>query len=203
MHRPDLKEILAWTLSATALASVLASSMGFFAQPTSAVQNDAGPVLLVRHADAPGKGEPIGFSLKDCTTQRNLNDKGRRNAERLGATIRASRIAIGMVLSSEWCRARETAQLLDVGQVHSAPEFDDLAFNGSHSAQLLSAERKTIEKWHGPSTLLIVTHSSNIAGLTDLEASSGAIYAVRLYQGHIQAKPFSFMPRVAQSNSAT
>src|SRR6266852_9607778 len=71
----------------------------------------ASHVVLVRHADAPGEGEPASFRLDDCSTQRNLGDKGREEARLLGTVFRERGINVAKVLTSRWCRSRETAAL--------------------------------------------------------------------------------------------
>ena len=83
-----------------------------------------GHVALIRHAATTGgAGDPPGFRLDDCTTQRNLTDRGRAEARRLGERLRAEGIAVGKVLSSQWCRCRETADLMELGPHEVAPTF--------------------------------------------------------------------------------
>ena len=73
---------------------------------------EGGHVVLVRHAiTTPGVGDPQGFKLEDCATQRNLTDEGRADAKRLGEVFRARRVPVDRVLSSPWCRCLETARL--------------------------------------------------------------------------------------------
>src|SRR5215475_8840624 len=81
-----------------------------------------GHVALVRHgATAGGAGDPPGFRLDDCATQRNLTDKGRAEARRLGERFRSEDVAVGKLISSEWCRCQETAALMDLGPVGLRP----------------------------------------------------------------------------------
>jgi len=77
---------------------------------------DGSAVVLMRHALAPGGGDPVGFKLRDCSTQRNLSDQGRAQAVNIGNTLRQNGINSPMVLSSQWCRCLETARLLDMGE---------------------------------------------------------------------------------------
>src|SRR4051794_34222309 len=74
-------------------------------------------VALMRHADAPGAGDPADFRVDDCATQRNLSTKGRADAARIGARLRSAGIAVDRVLSSPWCRCMDTATLLALGPV--------------------------------------------------------------------------------------
>jgi phosphohistidine phosphatase SixA len=132
-------------------------------------------VILMRHGDAPGRNEPVGFNLDDCSTQRNLSDKGRNEARELGEMFRGRGINITKVLTSRWCRARETAELLKLGAVENAPAFDNLEINKQRAAELLDREREQIASWRGPGVLLIVTHGSNIKALTGLDLEQGAM----------------------------
>src|SRR3989449_11669258 len=85
-----------------------------------------GHVALVRHgATAGGAGDPPGFRLHDCATQRNLTDKGRAEARRLGDQFRSEDVAVGKLMSSQWCRCQETAALMDLGPVELSPTFNN------------------------------------------------------------------------------
>src|SRR3546814_19163678 len=86
-----------------------------------AALKQGGHVAIMRHATAPGFGDPEGFRLNDCSTQRNLSDAGRAQARRIGDAIRAHGVTIGRVLSSRWCRCLETAALLGLGPVEAYP----------------------------------------------------------------------------------
>lgn len=80
-------------------------------------QADTHYYVLMRHAIAPGTGDPSNFQLADCSTQRNLSEEGRTQARRTGEAFRDKQIPVRQVLSSEWCRCLETAELLDLGAV--------------------------------------------------------------------------------------
>ena len=80
-----------------------------------------GAFAIMRHALAPGTGDPAGFTLEDCSTQRNLDDRGRAQALAIGAAFRARGVQFDAVLSSQWCRCQETASLLELGEVTPAP----------------------------------------------------------------------------------
>ena len=85
-----------------------------------------GHVALVRHgATAGGAGDPPGFRLDDCATQRNLTDKGRAEARRLGEQFRSEDVAVGKLMSSQWCRCQETAALMELGPVELSPTFNN------------------------------------------------------------------------------
>ena len=165
------------TLMVAALSASLLIILKWLANP-SAAQEDA-YVILLRHGDAPGRSEPRGFSLADCDTQRSLSDKGRDEAQQVGELLRAQRIKVTKILTSRWCRARETAQLLQLGAMEDAPAFDNLEFNKQRAAELLDEERNLIESWHGPGVLLIVTHGSNIQALTGIHLEQGTMIVAK------------------------
>ena len=194
------RRILRWTsITGAAVALSLVLSAWLIVR-TSATGLDGPSVILVRHGDAPGKGEPEGFNLAECRTQRNLSDKGRDDARHLGARFRASDIIITKILSSQWCRARETAKLMDLGPVEDAPAFNDLAFSKQRGNELLDLERKLIAAWNGPGVLLIVSHGSNIEALTDFHLAQGAGIAVSLRNGEVDAEPLNLAPATAKLN---
>jgi len=165
------------TLMVAALSASLLITLKSLTNP-SAAQEDA-YVILLRHGDAPGRSEPRGFSLADCETQRSLSDKGRDEAQQVGELLRAQRIKVTKILTSRWCRARETAQLLQLGAMEDAPAFDNLEFNKQRAAELLDEERNLIESWHGPGVLLIVTHGSNIQALTGIHLEQGTMIVAK------------------------
>jgi len=88
--------------------------------------HDGGTVLLIRHALAPGIGDPDGFRLDGCATQRSLSDEGRRQARAIGDWLQARGIGQARVYSSQWCRCLETAALLDLGPVTELPALNSL-----------------------------------------------------------------------------
>ncbi len=96
--------------------------------------------ILIRHALAPGTGDPENFQLDDCATQRNLSVAGREQARRLGDALKQRGIAVKQVLSSQWCRCLETAELMAVGEVEPFPAlnsfFRDRATEPTQTAQV-------------------------------------------------------------------
>ncbi|MFC3027755.1 histidine phosphatase family protein [Roseomonas sp. CGMCC 1.13459] len=132
-----------------------------------------GGIVLFRHANAPGGGDPPGFRLEDCATQRNLDALGRDQARRIGATFRAREIAVGQVLTSRWCRARETAELAFPGQSRPEPVFDSFFANRRDAAPRTEAARALLQGWAGPGALVITTHQVNITALTEIFPASG------------------------------
>lgn len=125
-------------------------------------------IILLRHAEAPGRGEPANFDLNDCSTQRSLSDKGRGEAMGLGQTLRALGVNVTKVVSSRWCRARQSGELLGFGPVEENRAFDNLDLNKDRAQFLLESERKMIASWRGPGVLVVITHSSNLKALTEV-----------------------------------
>jgi hypothetical protein len=123
-----------------------------------------GRVLMLRHANAPGSGDPPGFKLGECATQRNLDAAGRAQARALGAALRA---ALGKyanrttVYASQWCRARETAELLGLGPPKAAPFLNSFYSDPSASGRVLAGLRGFLAKLprDGP-PVVFVTHQA-------------------------------------------
>jgi phosphohistidine phosphatase SixA len=137
-----------------------------------------GHALLLRHALAPGTGDPSNFVLTDCATQRNLSAAGRDQARRLGAAIREAGVRVDRVLSSRWCRALETARLMEIGPVEPFPPIDSFFQDrGAGPAQTRAVE--AFLAGLGPSTVVMVTHQVNITALTGIVPRSGEGVVVR------------------------
>ncbi len=134
-----------------------------------------GAVALMRHATAPGTGDPPGFRLGDCATQRNLSGEGRAEAQRTGAMLREGGIAFSHVFASEWCRATETAGLLGLGPVVSLRAansfFEDRGVSARQTAALVAA----LSRLPPGSRAIVVTHQVNITALTGVVPRSGEI----------------------------
>jgi phosphohistidine phosphatase SixA len=139
-----------------------------------------GHVVLMRHADAPGGfGDPPGFKVEDCATQRNLSAKGRADARKIGARLRSEGIAFETILSSPWCRCIDTATLLELGPVKTEPTFGNVFVLRDQREALTSGARAVVDQWSGSGTLLVVTHGTNIQALTGIQPASGEIVVVR------------------------
>ena len=137
-----------------------------------------GVVALMRHGDAPGVGDPEGWRLDDCTTQRNLSERGRDEARSVGARLRAERIAIARVLSSPWCRCVDTATLVGVGPVQVEPAFANAFVLSGRRDALREGGQAVIGRWRGPGVLLVVTHGENIRALTGRSPATAEIVVV-------------------------
>ena len=139
-----------------------------------------GAIVLFRHATAPGVGDPAGFKADDCSTQRNLDERGRAEARRLGERFRSRKILVGAVLSSRWCRTRETARLAFGDQVRDEPAFNSFFRLPPEGKEAQTAQaRAVLQRWKGPGALVVVTHQVNISALTGSGAASGEGVVVR------------------------
>ncbi len=143
-----------------------------------------GSVVLMRHAVAPGVGDPSGFRLDDCGTQRNLSEDGRQQARRTGAAFRARSVQVGAVWSSQWCRARETADLAFAGLRVDQAVFNSFFGLPDSAPEQTRAAQALLTAWRGPQVLVVVTHQVNITALTGIVPASGeAVVVLPVAQG--------------------
>lgn len=153
------------------------------AQPSSLwtqLQSGDGYVVMMRHALAPGVGDPDGFRLNDCSTQRNLSAAGRQQAERIGKAFRDRKIPIASVRSSQWCRCLETAKLLNLKPVQAFPPLNSFFSNASTKKQQTEAVRRLIlASRTTQGVTILVTHQVNITALTDRVPASGESVVLR------------------------
>lgn len=146
----------------------------------------AGAIVLFRHATAPGGGDPSGFRLGDCATQRNLSETGRAQARRIGERFRAEGIAVTKVISSEWCRTRETAELAFAMPVERSSAFNSLFGRREREAEQSKAALGILSAWRGPGTLVVVSHQLTIGPLTGISTADGEGVVVRLEDGAVE-----------------
>ena len=133
-----------------------------------------GRVLILRHALAPGIGDPPGIQLDDCRTQRNLNDAGRAQARALGARLAAAGITQASVYSSQWCRCLETAQLLSLGPVEPLQALNSFFGRPEAQEETLAALRGFLARLPiDGDPVVLVTHQVTVSGLTGRGTPSG------------------------------
>ncbi|SDG45551.1 Histidine phosphatase superfamily (branch 1) [Onishia taeanensis] len=145
-----------------------------------------GHVALMRHALAPGTGDPAGFSRDDCATQRNLSTQGRAQARAIGERFRERGIAVNEVRASRWCRCLDTAELLGLGEVIPTPALDSF-FRDRGAADRQTRELgELIEAWSGEGALVLVTHQVNITALTGVYPRSGEILVLAPEDGALE-----------------
>ncbi|ADE40679.1 histidine phosphatase family protein [Candidatus Puniceispirillum marinum] len=143
-----------------------------------------GQVLFMRHALAPGTGDPGNFEMSVCATQRNLDDVGRQQARDLGATMASAGISFGAVYSSQWCRCLETAHLLDQGVVTPLPGLNSFYQAIVPRAATLQSLRQFLAGLDNAAVpVLMVTHFVTISAMTGMSVSSGGAVAYDIETG--------------------
>jgi broad specificity phosphatase PhoE len=138
-------------------------------------------VLLMRHAETvPGIGDPLGFNLNDCATQRNLSDAGRAQARAWGASFVANGVAVGGVFSSRWCRCMDTARLA-FGRIDTWPalnsHFDSPQFAALQAEQVNGGIAVRMQK---NKVLVLVTHQVNISAIAGVTLGIGEAVVLKV-----------------------
>jgi broad specificity phosphatase PhoE len=137
-----------------------------------------GQVVLLRHTTTtPGAGDPPGFRVEDCGSQRNLSEEGRAEARRLGAAFRTRDIPVGQVLSSRFCRCLETARLA-FGRAEPHPPLDNLIHDRRREPERAAAIRALAGEPPPAGNLVIVTHGVNIAAAIGLHPAQGEMIVI-------------------------
>lgn len=176
-------------IPAALLALVLVAAMAWPSPASSAPKDEAlwqalakggGVVALMRHALAPGGGDPANFTIGNCATQRNLSEAGRNQARATGALMRKQGVAAVRLYSSQWCRCKETARLLGFGEPQELPALNSLHGRPQNrDAQVAELKRfiAALPK-HAP-THILVSHHATIGALIDVYLGSGDLVVVR------------------------
>ena len=135
-----------------------------------------GKIVFIRHALAPGGGDPDNFKLNDCSTQRNLNQDGIEQSKRIGFFFKENKIPIDKVLSSEWCRCKDTAKYAfkNFKTFDALNSFYSSKFEKNKNKQIKDL-KKYINQWNSKDNLVFVTHYVVILEILDVAPSSGEI----------------------------
>jgi broad specificity phosphatase PhoE len=170
------------SFAAMALVGLLAASRMSLAQSDAwALLRQPGHVAFMRHSDAPGfggYGDPPGFKLEDCATQRNLSEEGRAHAKRTGEAFRNKGVAFDRVLSSPWCRCKETAQLAMGNEAEVFTPLSNLVGRGEHRDAQVKALKAYLAGLDGKTRVLFVTHGIVVNALTGVSLASGEMAIV-------------------------
>jgi phosphohistidine phosphatase SixA len=175
------------------LIALLILSLIFTLSPNTSMANELaiwdklqgtapkGYVLLLRHSLAPGVGDPENFDLRDCSTQRNLSALGRQDAQDVGRWLARREIKIARVESSRWCRAKETATLLNLGKIRLNRNLDSLfeEADALNHPQTIKVRKQIVDHRNKTGMLILVGHFVNIAALTNVGVDSGEGVLVR------------------------
>lgn len=171
-----------WLLLLGLLPAML-GAMPARADDLTALFQTPGVHAILRHALAPGTGDPTAFDVTDCKTQRNLDERGRQQARAIGEALRANGARFDMVLTSQWCRCRETAELLDMGAPVEAPMLNSF-FEDRSTAEAQTRDLSEHLASQPPGKrILYVTHQVNITALTGRGVGSGELFLIRARPG--------------------
>ena len=141
------------------------------------IAQEGNKIILIRHSLAPGGGDPAGFKIDDCKTQRNLNKKGINQSKKIGKLFKKNKVLVDQVLSSQWCRCKDTAK-------YAFGEYKEFtALNSTFQSPFDKNEGKQlkelynyVKKWNGNGkNLVLITHYSIITAVTNAVPSSGEI----------------------------
>ena len=142
--------------------------------------SEPGIVAIVRHAHAPGTGDAASLTLDNSTTERNLGVRGREQAQDIGAAIRAAGAIVDRVLTSQWCRFRDTAKLLDLGPVEDLPALNSFFRSPARSDRQTADLRQFLFGLPPAETVILVTHYVNIRALTGRGVASGEVILLKM-----------------------
>ena len=134
-------------------------------------------IILIRHSKAPGFGDPPGFKIKDCKTQRNLSKEGVDQSKKIGKLFKKNKVPIDQVLSSQWCRCKDTAKYAfnDYKEFTALNSTFQSPYNKNEGKQLKELYNY-VKKWNGNGkNLVLITHYSIITAVTNAVPSSGEI----------------------------
>tara|TARA_B110000027_G_C16027412_1_gene259212 strand:+ start:331 stop:894 length:564 start_codon:yes stop_codon:yes gene_type:complete len=141
------------------------------------IAQEGNKIILIRHALAPGGGDPAGFKVNDCKTQRNLNQAGIDQSKRIGELFKNNNVPIDKVLSSQWCRCKDTAK-------YAFKKFKEFSVLNStfqspydkNEPEQLKDLKNYVKKWDGKGkNLILITHYSIITAITNAVPGSGEI----------------------------
>ncbi len=137
---------------------------------------EGGKLIFIRHAYAPGSGDPSNFNLNDCSTQRNLNNEGREQAKYIGEYFKKNKIKIDKILSSEWCRCKETAKI--AFENFSTNNFLNSFYSPKYAKnkdKQIKMLNNYVKKFKSDKNLVLVTHYVLISEVLNYAPSSGEI----------------------------
>ena len=164
------------------LVRILVLSFFVFSNPASSNEKlinslkEGGKLIFIRHAYAPGNGDPENFNLKDCDTQRNLNQEGINQSKKIGLFFTKKKIQIDKVLSSEWCRCKDTAKYAfnSFDTFDALNSFYDIRFTKNKNKQIKDLKKYTLN-WNSKKNLVLITHFVVISAVLGVGSSSGEI----------------------------
>ncbi len=173
--------MLRYPLKALLMAAVLLSFPPAATAADLGMLTGTGHVLMIRHAYAPGTGDPANFVVDRCETQRNLNDRGREQSREWGDRLKAAGIQPSRILSSQWCRCLETAELMAAGTVEPFWPLNSFYEAREDREKNLSALRDALAGLPlDANVVVMVTHQVTISAITGRGVSSGEGWVLKL-----------------------
>lgn len=173
--------------------TVMVAFIGLWSTPPSptasaepagwAALRDGKAFVIMRHALAPGTGDPADFDVDDCATQRNLSNQGRQQARKTGELFRKAGIETADVWTSAWCRCRDTAQLLALGNVRTLEPLNSFFRQRDRREPQTRALQDWIKARTSTEPLVLVSHQVNITALTGIFPASGELVFVEPVPG--------------------
>ena len=177
MHRRQSLRTLT-TLSAGLLLPRWLTAQTVGSSDFWALLRQGGCVVRMRHAlTEPGVGDPPGWRLDNCNSQRRLSDAGRQQARRVGAAFQREQVRVDEVRSSAWCRCTETADLAFGRHTVWAPL--NSFFQTGDSAAQIRALNTGLQTWSAPRNLVLVTHQVNMSGISGAYPAMGELFLIR------------------------
>ena len=137
---------------------------------------EGGKLVFIRHAIAPGGGDPVNFDILRCETQRNLNKEGITQSINIGKFFSENNLKIDKVLSSEWCRCKQTAQ--HAFNIYETKSFLNSFFSekfANNKTQQIKELKQYIQNWNSKENLILITHFVVIDEMLNISAASGEI----------------------------
>ena len=133
-------------------------------------------LVFIRHAIAPGNGDPNNFDINDCSTQRNLDENGIEESKKIGLFFKSNKIKIDKVLSSQWCRCKDTAKYAfkNFETFDALNSFYDEKFAENETKQIKDL-KNYIKNWNSDKNLVLITHFVVISSILNTGSSSGEI----------------------------
>ena len=160
----------------TFILSIISTSNSFSNDKIISKLQSGGNIVFIRHAIAPGNGDPENFNIKDCSTQRNLSEEGIYQSKKIGDFFKKNNINIAKVLSSEWCRCKDTAKYAfkKYKTFNALNSFFSSRFQHNKEDQMNNL-LKYLNNWDSKKNLILVTHYVVILETLNKAVSSGEI----------------------------
>jgi len=154
--------------------------ISYSAQANWEPAKDGDKIILIRHSIAPGSGDPVGFKINDCKTQRNLSEEGINQSKKIGKLFKENQIKVHKVLSSQWCRCKDTAKYaFGKYKEFSALNSTFQSPYDKNAKKQLKELKNYIKNWKGDgANLVLITHYVVITALTDKAPRSGEIVII-------------------------